>query len=67
VKNDNIESLTRLLNIALDRKWQQKPWFADAVIGLDIEVCQAEGNEKGVQEAMKLAKILGERKGNAQV
>jgi hypothetical protein len=62
MKNDNIESLTRLIDIALDRKWQQKPWFADAVISLDIEVCQAEGNAEGVQEAMKLARILEERK-----
>jgi hypothetical protein len=62
MKNDNIESLTRLIGIALDRKWQKCSWFADAIISLDIEVCQAEGNEKGVQEAMKLAKILEERK-----
>ena len=59
---NNIESLTRLINIALDRKWQQKPWFADAIISLDIEVCQAEGDIEGVQEAMELAKILERKK-----
>ena len=61
-QNKNIKNLTRLINIALNRKWQQKPWFADAVISLDIEVCQAEGDEKGIQKTMELAKILEEKK-----
>jgi hypothetical protein len=51
---DDIETLTHLVETGLNRGWHGRPWLRDALTGLEVELCLAEGDLPAAHEAMSL-------------